>query len=134
VEPSSTSELWQRLQSAHALRDSAAASHQAEALHRGGESGEDGALRAGNRALTANVLWLDANPDAKQDLAHTPPGVVSLIERTHTALSLLLHLSGHEGTSRMTMRVFSLLLLLYFFTSRFRTPGQFIGGHHGHHN
>jgi len=113
VESSSTLELLRRLQSAHALRDSAAASYHAEALHRGGESGEDGALRAGGRALTANVLWLDANPDAKQDLAQTPPGVVSLLECTHTALSLFMHLPGHEGTSLMTMRVFSLLLLLF---------------------
>ena len=79
MEPSSTSELLRRLQSAHDLRDSAAASYQAEALHIGGEVAEGGALRAGGRALTANVLWLDANPDAKQDLAQTPPGVVSLL-------------------------------------------------------
>lgn len=29
------------------------------------------------RALAANVLWLDANPDAKSDLAKARPGAVS---------------------------------------------------------
>ena len=29
------------------------------------------------RALAANVLWLDANPDAKSDLARARPGAVS---------------------------------------------------------
>ena len=39
---------------------------------------EDGHVKSGGRTLAANVLWLDANPDAKQELAQASPGAVSL--------------------------------------------------------
>ena len=45
----------------------------------GGETKEsrEGAFGGTGRALAANVLWLDANPDAKSDLARARPGAVS---------------------------------------------------------
>ena len=53
---------------------------QAEDLQRGGDGGEvlvESRTKSGGRALAANVLWLDANPDARQELAQASPGAVS---------------------------------------------------------
>ena len=76
----STSELLQRLQSVQALQEPGTARGQAEELQRGGDGGEElvgSHAKSGGRALAANVLWLDANPDARHELAQASPGVVS---------------------------------------------------------
>ena len=65
----------------HALPDSGGAVAETGDLHGAGESGEGpggGLVSARGRALAANVLWLDANPDARQELAQASPGAVSL--------------------------------------------------------
>lgn len=65
----------------HAQQATGTALDQTGDLHRGGQGGEgsgDGPLKSGGRALAANVLWLDANPDARQDLAQASPGAVSV--------------------------------------------------------
>lgn len=81
MEPSS-SQLLQRLHSAHAEAGFAAALVEFEGLHRRGQAdgealGTDGrSTRAGARTLAANVPWLEANPDAQRDLARALPGAV----------------------------------------------------------
>lgn len=64
-----------------ALRESREALGETGDLHSDGEGVEgleDGHVKSGGRTLAANVLWLDANPDAKQELAQASPGAVSL--------------------------------------------------------
>ena len=48
-----------------------------EGLGRHAEGLREGTPGGPGRALAANVLWLDANPDAKSDLARARPGAVS---------------------------------------------------------
>ncbi len=97
----SPAELMRGLRSAEALPGYREASEHLGRLHAAGDQrpglvgpvlgqgqGLDGlgghaeGLREGTsggtgRALAANVLWLDANPDAKSDLARARPGAVS---------------------------------------------------------
>ena len=48
-----------------------------EGLGRHAEGLREGTSGGTGRALAGNVLWLDANPDAKSDLARARPGAVS---------------------------------------------------------
>ena len=48
-----------------------------DGLGRDAEGLEERTSGGAGRALAANVLWLDANPDAKSDLAKARPGAVS---------------------------------------------------------
>ena len=48
-----------------------------DGLGRDTERLREGTSGGAGRALAANVLWLDANPDAKSDLAKARPGAVS---------------------------------------------------------
>ncbi len=69
-----------RLLAAHALRESGEANGETGDLPSTGEGVEgfeNEHAKSGGRALAANVLWLDANPDARQELAQASPGVVS---------------------------------------------------------
>lgn len=64
----------------HALQVSGEAVGEMGDLPREGEGSDgpaNGRQHAWGRALVANVLWLDANPDARQELAQASPGVVS---------------------------------------------------------
>ena len=78
----SSSQLMQRLLSMETLANAEVPLDLEKGLQSSRESGEGvvegGLARAGGRALAANVLWLDANPDAQRDLAMAPPGVVSV--------------------------------------------------------
>ena len=101
VKEASPAELMRGLRSVEALPGYREASEHLGRLHTAGDQrpglvdpnwgqgqGQDGlgrhaeGLRQGSsgrpgRALAANVLWLDANPDAKSDLARARPGAVS---------------------------------------------------------
>lgn len=64
----------------HALREFREALGETGDLQSSGEGVEgleDGDVKLRGRTLAANVLWLDANPDAKQELAQASPGAVS---------------------------------------------------------